>query len=555
MLKSLIIRNYVLIDELDIRFDDGFTVISGETGAGKSIILGALALALGERADTKSIRSGSVKCVIEVAFDISAYDLKDFFAANELEFDPSECIFRRELHISGKSRAFINDSPTSLAVVKELGDKLIDIHSQHQNLMLADSRFQLRVVDLIAHNENILKAYKEVYNSYLDVVCSLLALREKARVSRNEEDFIRFQLNELTAANLRDGEQQELENEMEILSHAEEIKSTLYHITDLLNGEGSNSIVAMLNDALSSLKQIKTCYSKAGGYYERLDSALIDIDDIAHETDVLKDDIEFSPERLEFVNQRLQTLFTLQNKHNVQSISELIDIRDNYARKIKEIDSFDDEISDLEHSQNKLVSILLHSVAVITAKRSKAAEAIEEQLTERMTMLGMPNSKFDIAFEALTKPGPDGKDDITFQFAANRNEPLRPVSQTASGGEISRLMLCIKAMIAGYAAMPSIIFDEIDTGVSGEIADKMADIMHELGSQMQVITITHLPQIASKGKSHFFVYKEDTDKRTFTRLRLLTADERVTEIARMLSGATLTQAAIDNAKALLRIKN
>ncbi|MDR2473327.1 MAG: DNA repair protein RecN, partial [Tannerella sp.] len=307
-----------------------------------------------------------------------------------------------------------------------------------------------------------------------------------------------------------------------------------------------------LNDALSSLKQIKACYSKSYGYYERLNSALIDIDDIARETDVLKDDIEFNPERFEFVNQRLQMLFSLQQKHNAHSISELIDIRDGYAQKINEIDSFDDEISDLERRQQELYENLVNKASAITALRRKAASCVEEQLTARMTLLGMPNSKFSIAFAARPKPAFDGMDDITFLFAANRNEPLRPVAQTASGGEISRLMLCIKAMIAGYAALPVIIFDEIDTGVSGEIAAKMADIMQELGSQMQVITITHLPQIASRGKSHFFVYKEDTAIRTLTRLRLLTAAERITEIARMLSGSTLTQAAIDNAKALLR---
>jgi len=553
MLKSLYISNYVLIDELDIRFDDGFSVITGETGAGKSIILGALSLVLGERADSHSIRSGSEKCVIEAVFDISAYHLENFFKDCELEYDGDECIFRRELYASGKSRAFINDSPAPLSVVKELGNRLIDVHSQHQNLMLADTHFQLRVVDLMAQDELALSDYRRTFASYSDVSHSLDELRNKASQNRKEEDFIRFQLDELVAANLREGEQQELEEELETLSHTEEIKTALYKVTDILVGGNSISVVSQLKEALASLKSIKNCYSKASEYCQRLDSALIDISDMARETNVLKDDVEFDPERLEFVNRRLQTFFSLQHKHNVRTVEELIVKRNDFALKINEIESYDEDIERLTRQQQELYDRLVGIAGDITTLRKKSAAAVEEKLTAGMTLLGMLNSRFSIAFTPRNKPMSDGMDEITFLFSANRNETLRPVAQTASGGEISRLMLCLKSMIAGYSTLPTIIFDEIDIGVSGEIADKMAGIMQDLGSRMQVISITHLPQIASKGKAHFFVYKEDTAERTITQIRRIADNERITEIARMLSGSTVTPAAVENAKALLSV--
>lgn len=550
MLKSLFIRNFVLIDELDIHFDNGFSVITGETGAGKSIVLGALSLVLGERADTKSIQSGSEKCIIEAVFDISTYNLEAFFRENDLEYEATECLFRRELYSSGKSRAFINDSPVQLAIVKALGARLIDVHSQHQNLILADTHFQLNVVDLMAHTEKLLSIYRTEYNHYLSVCNALSELQEKVRTTRNEEDYVRFQFEELDVARLQAGEQTDLEQELDTLSHTEDIKTVLYKVTDLLNGE-NHSVVSSLKEAISSVEQLSTYYPKAEEYVERLRSSYIDMSDLASETDVLKDDIEFSPERLEWVNERLNTLYSLQQKHRVSTVEELIEKRDEFGAQLQAIDSFDEELDRLTVQQQASYQLLIKEADEITKLRKKAAGAIEKQLTERMVLLGMPNTRFQISFTSKNKPSPDGMDDVGFLFSANKNEPLKPVAQTASGGEISRLMLCIKSMIAGYAALPSIIFDEIDTGVSGEIADKMAGIMQELGTKMQVITITHLPQIAAKGKAHYFVYKEDTPERTFTRIRRLNDNERIDEIARTLSGAEKTQAAIDNAKVLL----
>ena len=550
MLKSLFIRNYVLIDELDIRFDDGFSVITGETGAGKSIILGALSLVLGERADTKSIQTGSDKCVIEAVFDISTYNLELFFRENDLDYDANECLLRRELYSSGKSRAFINDSPVQLSIAKALGNRFIDIHSQHQNLLLADMHFQLNVVDLMAHTEEQLFVYRKEYDRYLCLSKALEDLQEKMKNANDEEDFLRFQYDELSAAKLQTGEQESLECEQDTLSHTEEIKTTLYKVTGLLNGD-THSAVSLIKEALSSVEQLSAYYPKAKEYGERLRSAYIDISDLSSETDVLKDDIEFNPERLEWINERLNTLYSLQHKHKASSIEDLIARRDNFASQLHMIDSFDEEIDSLTKQQQESYRLLIEKAETLTALRKNASGNIEKQLTERMVLLGMPNTRFNVQFTIKNKPSSDGMDDISFLFSANKNEQLKPVAQTASGGEISRLMLCIKSMIAGYAALPSIIFDEIDAGVSGEIADKMAGIMQELGTKMQVITITHLPQIAAKGKAHYYVYKEDTAERTLTRIRPLNNDERVDEIARMLSGSEKTRAAIDNAKALL----
>ncbi|MDR1524944.1 MAG: DNA repair protein RecN [Tannerella sp.] len=550
MLKSLFIRNYVLIDELDIHFEDGFSVITGETGAGKSIILGALSLVLGERADSKSIQSGKEKCIIEAVFDISTYRLEKFFRENDLEYDTEACMFRRELYGSGKSRAFINDSPVPLAVVKELGNMLIDVHSQHQNLLLADTHFQLNVVDLMAHTGTQLAAYRNEYGNYQSLCERLDELRNRVSNMKQEEDYIRFQFEELSAAKLRAGEQDELEKESDTLSHTEEIKAALYKITELLNGE-DKSVVSSLREALNAVEQLSAYFPKANEYAGRLRSSYIDMHDLTSETNVLKDDIEFDPERLEWVNNRMNTIYSLQQKHKVSSIEELIAKRNGYEMQLNAIESFDGELEALAKSQQASYKLLVDRAVEITGMREKASKTIEKQIIERMVLLGMPNTRFRILFAPKSKPAADGMDDVSFLFSANKNEQLKPVAQTASGGEISRLMLCVKAMIAGYAALPSIIFDEIDIGVSGEIADKMADIMQDLGGKMQVITITHLPQIAAKGKAHYFVYKEDSPERTYTRIRRLDDNERVEEIARMLSGTRMTQAAIDNAKVLL----
>ena len=551
MLQSLFIRNFVLIDELHIRFDEGFSVVTGETGAGKSIILGALGLVLGQRADSKSIQSGADKCVVEAVFDVSAYQLEDFFLSHDLEYDAKNCILRRELMSSGKSRAFINDTPAPLSVVKALGDRLIDVHSQHQNLLLADTQFQMNVVDIMAKTESLLVAYRREYDRYQSVVRQLEELEALAAKSRQDEDYLRFQVEELRAAQLTAGEQEELEAELETLSHTEEIKSALYKVTDNLIGE-ERGVVQQLKEALHDVEALEAYFPKAKDFADRLRSAWTDMADLASETDVLKEDVEFDPNRLEWVNERLNTIYSLQQKHRVPSVEELLAIQQQLTTQLSAIDLFDEQMETLTKQRETIYEALMVQAGALTARRHEAATEIEQQLVDRMVLLGIPNTRFGIELWPREKLSADGMDEVRFLFSANKNEALKPVAQTASGGEISRLMLCIKAMIAGFAALPAIIFDEIDTGVSGEIADKMADIMQDLGQKMQVITITHLPQIAAKGRAHYFVYKEDTAERTLTRIRLLTTGERVNEVARMLSGASLTDAAVANAKALLQ---
>jgi DNA repair protein RecN (Recombination protein N) len=552
MLKSLYIRNFVLIDKLNIRFEDGFSVMTGETGAGKSIILGALGLVLGQRADSKIIQANSDKCVVEAVFDISAYHLENFFMANDLEYDDRQCILRRELLNSGKSRAFVNDTPAPLSVIKTLGDRLIDIHSQHQNLLLSETHFQLNVVDIMADTADLSREYKGKYGDRLSLAAQLTDLEKKAKKAGDEEDYIRFQYEELQSARLVEGEQAELEQELDILSNTEEIKASLFKLTSLLDGEEQGAI-QQIKESFTAMDSLKSCFPKAGEYAERLQSAFFDLKDLASEAGILKEDIECNPERLEWINNRLNTLYSLQQKHRVKSLKELITCRDQFESRLKVIDSYDEEIAALRKRQAELYQILEQQAATISELRKKAAGDIEQQLEQRMILLGIPNVRFRIDFAHCPKLTEDGCDEICFLFSANKNESLKPVAQTASGGEISRLMLCIKAMIAGYAALPAIIFDEIDSGTSGEIANKMADIMQDLGRKMQVISITHLPQIAAKGKVHYSVYKEDTDERTLTRIRPLDEAERINEIARMLSGASLTDASIANAKELLKI--
>ena len=553
MLKSLFIQNFVLIDNLDIHFDQGFSVITGETGAGKSIILGALSLVLGQRADGKSIKQGADKCVIEAVFDVSKYQLESFFLDNDLEYDSESCILRRELYASGKSRAFVNDSPVSLAILKELGTKLIDIHSQHQNLLLGDNRFQLRVVDVMAENEILLILYKKEYTRYQGLRKELSNLKERAAQSKQEEDYIRFQLDQLEEANLQPDEQDELEQEQETLSHAEEIKSSLYRVSSCLDGE-EQGVVSLLKESLSSMDALERYFPRAKEIAERLRSAYIDLNDLASEMEGLIEDVEFNPDRLTWVNERLDTLYALQQKHRVSSVEELIVLRDQFRAQLADIDSFDEQIAALEKQVQNSYKELLQQASVLSEQRKIASVAFAQQLVEMVAPLGMPHTRFQVDVVPRKEPESDGMDEIRFMFSANKSMAIQPVAQTASGGEISRLMLCIKAMIAGFTALPTIIFDEVDTGVSGDIADKMGHIMQDLGSKMQVFAITHLPQIAAQGKAHYFVYKEDVQDRTVTRIRLLDKEERVREVARMLSGSALTEASLANAKDLLGMK-
>lgn len=550
MLTSLYIRNYVLIDQLDIRFDKGLSVITGETGAGKSIILGALSMVLGQRADGKNIRQGADRCIIEAEFDITAYDIASFFQENDLEYDPANCLLRRELYLNGKSRAFVNDSPVSLNILKELGTRLIDIHSQHQNLLLNDNHFQLRVVDIMAQNTSLLHTYYSDYALYQSLQKEWKDLSEKAIQSSQEQDYIRFQLEQLTESRLQSGEQEALEEEQELLTHAEEIKNSLYQITDLLQREEQGGI-RLIKEALTVARSLERYYPKAKEIGDRLHTAYIDLSDLAGETDSRKEDIEFNPERMEWVNERLNVIYNLQQKHRLATVDELLHLQTEYQEQLKEIDSFEAQLEVLKSKIDQTYQSLSRQAEILHQRRQQASGRISAQLVSMIAPLGMPHARFQVDLRLKDKPGNDGLDDVRFLFSAHKSGELQPVSQIASGGEISRLMLCLKTMIAGFTALPTIIFDEVDMGVSGDIADRMGEIMQQLSSNMQVITITHLPQIAAKGRSHYFVYKEDTPERTVTDIRSLSKEERVREIARMLSGATLTEASIANARELL----
>lgn len=550
MLRSLYIKNYALIDSLEIDFEPGFSVITGETGAGKSIILGALSLILGQRADIKAIKQGESKCVIEGSFDVSAYDLRAFCEEKGIEYDSDSYILRREILSTGKSRAFINDSPVSLTDLKELGSQLIDIHSQHQNLLLSDTRFQMQVVDALAGNKELLSRYQQAFHQYKQSEKALAELREAVRKSKEEEDYLRFQIESLTEAALQEGEQEELENELETLTHAEDIKSALFKIHSLLSDD-DKGIVLGLKEGLNTSQQLAKVYARSEEISERLQTAYIDLKDLASEMDKLANDVEFNPERLAFIESRLDLIYTLQKKYHVNAVSELLALYEEFKQKIENIESSDQQVEALEKEVHEKSEKVFALAKQLTDSRTSITDSFEKDLTDRVAYLGMPNIRF--RSEIITEKHPNiyGLDSVLFQFSANKNVPLQPVAEIASGGEISRLMLCLKSMIAGATALPTIIFDEIDTGVSGEIADKMGEVMREFGKNMQVLAITHLPQIAAKGKAHYKVYKSDDEHTTTTNLVRLSDEERLTEIARMLSGSTVTEAAIQNAKVML----
>lgn len=550
MLRSLYIQNYALIDKLDIGFDTGFSVITGETGAGKSIILGAIGLLLGQRADVKSIRRGASKCIIEARFDISAYGMRPFFEENELEYD-EECILRREVQASGKSRAFINDTPASLAQVKELGEQLIDVHSQHQNLLLNKEGFQLNVLDILAHNDADLEKYQALYGEWKQLERSLAELTALAEQSRADEDYLRFQLEQLEEAHLVEGEQEELECEAETLSHAEEIKAGLYRV-DQSFASDEGGVLTYLKDCLNTLNNLQKVYQPARELAERMGSAYIELKDISQEVSSQGESIEFNPIRLEEVNNRLNLIYSLQQKHRAKNLEELMALADEYRSKLSDITSYDERIAELTLRKEAQYELVKKQAAVLTKARMVAAREVEKQLAVRLVPLGMPNVRFQVEMGLKKEPGIQGEDTVNFLFSANKNGMLQSISSVASGGEIARVMLSIKAMIAGAVKLPTIVFDEIDTGVSGEIADRMADMMQEMGNHnRQVISITHLPQIAARGRAHYKVYKKDSDTETNSHIRCLTNEERIEEIAHMLSGATLTEAALSNARSLL----
>ncbi len=554
MLRSLYIQNYALIEKLDISFSSGFSVITGETGAGKSIILGAIGLLLGQRADVKAIRVGASKCIIEARFDISAYSMQLFFEENELEYE-EECILRREVSASGKSRAFINDTPASLAQMKELGELLIDVHSQHQNLLLNKEGFQLNVLDILSHNEEALSAYQNIFGEWKEAQQDLEALVARANQDKSDEDYIRFQLEQLEEAHLSVGEQEELEQEADTLSHAEEIKAGLYRVGQTLYSD-EGGLLSGLKECLNTMLGLQRVYPVAGELAERMESTYIELKDISQEVSGKEDEIEFNPERLEEVNERLNLIYTLQQKHRVATVGELLTLTDEYTAKLSAITSSDERIEELKARCDALYNKVKKQAAVLTKARIAAACEVEKQMAARLIPLGMPNVRFQVEIGVRKEPGIHGADTVNFLFSANKNGALQSISSVASGGEIARVMLSIKAMIAGAVKLPTIVFDEIDTGVSGEIADRMADIMQEMGEQdRQVISITHLPQIAARGRAHYKVYKQDNETETNSHIRRLTDDERVEEIAHMLSGAKLTEAALNNARALMEVAN
>ena len=552
MLKQLYIKNFTLIDQLSIDFHPGFSVITGETGAGKSIILGAIGLLLGNRADTRQIRTGADRCTIEAHFNLSRYDFQPFFDENELDYDPNDCIVRREISTSGKSRAFINDSPVSLNQMRELGERLIDIHSQHQNLLLRNEDFQLNVLDIIADNSSERGRYAQAFKAWQQARQQLEQLRQALQASRENEEFLRFQHKELDEARLQADEQELLEQQSEIMSHAEEIKSTLYEADSLLSSEGEG-IISRLRSLSLSLSGIERVMPSVESLKNRVESSYIELKDISEEISQHLEHVDFNPRELEAVNDRLDTIYSLQQKFHVTTIDELLQIRDRLAEQLSQIDNSDEQLAELEQLVSQLEQQCEATGQRLSDTRAKAAATIEEQMKKRLVPLGIPNVRFEVSLSK--KPfAADGIDKVAFLFSANKNSALLPVSQVASGGEIARVMLSLKAMISGTVKLPTIIFDEIDTGVSGRVAEQMAQIMQEMGqAQRQVISITHLPQIAAMGANHYKVTKEETATGTQTRMTLLTPDERVQEIAQMLSGSDISSAAIDNAKTLLKL--
>ena len=552
MLKQLYIKNFTLINELNIQMHPGFSVITGETGAGKSIILGAIGLLLGNRADSKSIKAGRDRCVIEAHFDLSKYDMQQFFTDNDIDEDLSDTIIRRELTAAGKSRAFINDTPVSLTKMRELGEQLVDIHSQHQNLLLQKEDFQLNVVDIIAQDEKQRKNYEAAYNQYKQANQKLNALKAEIEKNRENEDFLRFQFKELDEAQLQNGEQEEQEQEYEMLSHSEDIKTALYQADNHLSGDDGN-IIERLKQTSEQLANIKDVYPEVTELLERIDSSYIELKDIAQEVNGLTDHVEFDPARLETINERLDKLNSLQQKFHVRDLGELIETYHQLKEQLSHIDHSDEDVEALEQEVTQLLENAQKQAKELTAIRTKAAKKVEEEMKQRLIPLGIPNVRFSISL--TEKPlSHDGGDKVSFLFSANKSTPLQPVTQVASGGEIARVMLSLKAMISGAVKLPTIIFDEIDTGVSGKIAEKMAQIMVEMGNhERQVLSITHLPQIAAMGSHHYKVSKEETDNGTISRMTELSQQERVQEIAQMLSGSDVSEAALANAKELLRI--
>ena len=554
MLKQLYIRNFTLIERLDMTFNGGFSVITGETGAGKSIILGAIGLLKGQRADSKLIKRGSEKCVIEAHFNLSRYGMEKFFNDNDVEYDADDCIVRREITAAGKSRAFVNDTPVPLSVLKELGEQLIDVHSQHQNLLLGKQDFQMEIVDIIADDKDLLDNYRKAYGDYREKQRQLDDLQERLSSNKANADFLLFQYEELDRANLVEGEQETLEAQANQMSHYEDIKTALYQADKAMSAEGTG-VTENLRTAINALHSIEGVLPMAGELASRMDADFIDLKDIADELEGQLDKVDFDPKELDSINDRLDKIYSLQKKYHCDTVSQLIEIRDNLKKQLDGIENGDYDLQQVKNEVAKSMKLAIQKADSITKVRKTAAKKIEEEIKQRLVALGMPNIQFTINLES-SELSADGADKVAYMFSANRNMPMQPVAQVASGGEIARLMLSLKAMVSGAVKLPTIIFDEIDTGVSGKIAEKMADIMFEMGNnERQVISITHLPQIAAKGATHYKVYKEDRGDTTVSTMKLLCGEDRVNEIAQMLSGSDITEAAISNARELLKMKS
>ena len=555
MLKKLDIRNFTLIDHLEMALYPGFSVITGETGAGKSIVIGAIGLLLGNRADAKQVKRGCDKCIIEATFDLSIYHsdvLKDFFEDNDLDYEPEECLLRREVNASGKSRAFINDTPVTLALMRELGEQLIDVHSQHQNLLLSKEDFQLNVVDIIARDRQQLADYRSAFAEYRSAQRRLEELREQIATSRDNEDFLRFQQKELSEANLASGEQEQLEQEAELMSHAEDIKRALHEADYGLSGDDTG-IVNLTRSIAAQLRSVADVYPEAQELAERLDGCFVELKDISQEIASKVDDVEYDPQRFNLITQRLDTIYTLQQKFHVQNVDELLDRLNGINAQLDNIDNSDEELQELERSVEKLHAVCVEKAVVLTDMRRKSATVVEQELSKLLVPLGIPKVRFKVEVSPADL-STNGADKVMFLFSANSSTDMQPVSQVASGGEIARVMLSLKAMISKAIGLPTIIFDEIDTGVSGRVAEQMAHIMRDMGkANRQVICITHLPQIAAAGSTHYKVAKQETEQGTVSTMTQLSDEQRITEIAQMLSGSDVSQAAVDNAKSLLAL--
>lgn len=547
MLKHLHIENYVLIKSLNLDFQNGFSVVTGQTGAGKSIILGALNLALGAKADTKAIFEGEKKCIIEAEFDIEGYGLEEFFDDNDIDYSHT-CIIRRELTDTGKSRSFLNDTPVLVSVLKQLGGKLIDIHSQHSTLLLESNAFQLGIVDSVAGDSELLERYKSQYEYYQSVCRSLIEKTEEAANAKSNADYIQFQYNQLKECNLREGEQQELEGRINTLEHVSDIKESLERSINALDSD--DGILSAMHTLQSALEEIESFGNSFEELLHRVTSCQIELKDIYEEIERKNNDVEMDPAELESMQERMSLIYTLLQKHKVRTVEELIEIRDSLALQLGQIDNFDEEIEVLTKEKAAIYDDLLKLATKISKMRASVAPAIEKQVMETLAALGMPNSVFKVEITKTADITPTGTDIVQMLISSNKTKP-QPIQNSASGGEISRVMLSLKAIIASNSNLPTLVFDEIDTGVSGMVASQMGAILQKMSDGMQVICITHLPQVAAKGEHHYKVFKDENTNPVQTYVKLLDAEERVGEIAAMLSGEGVTEAAVNNAKELL----